>query len=65
MGSYVAVMRDLNAQVGHMSGRFELAEGWRRHLHLGYSRADIDPLAEALGPHVLVRSSPLSPSKST
>jgi LmbE family N-acetylglucosaminyl deacetylase len=56
MDSYVATMRDLNAEVGRLSGRFELAEGWRRHLHLGFSRADVDPLADAIGAHVLVRS---------
>jgi hypothetical protein len=31
-----------------MSGRFEYAEGWRRHLHLGLSAHDDDPLAAAL-----------------
>jgi len=34
--------------VGRMSGRFECAEGWRRHLHLGLSARDDDPLAAAL-----------------
>jgi LmbE family N-acetylglucosaminyl deacetylase len=62
MDSYVAAMRDLNAEVGRMSGRFELAEGWRRHLHLGFSRADADPLAAAIQAHVLVRSAALPPS---
>jgi LmbE family N-acetylglucosaminyl deacetylase len=56
MDSYVAAMRELNAEVGRISGRFELAEGWRRRLHLGFSRTDVDPLAAALGSHVLVRS---------
>jgi hypothetical protein len=31
-----------------MSGRFEYAEGWRRHLHLGFCAADADPLSAAL-----------------
>jgi hypothetical protein len=31
-----------------MSGRFAYAEGWRRHLHLGLSAHDDDPLAAAL-----------------
>lgn len=35
--------------IGSVSGRFEFAEGWRRHLHHGFSAADIDPLREALG----------------
>lgn len=56
MDSYVAAMRELNAEVGRLSGSFALAEGWRRHLHLGFARADVDPLAIALGEHVLARS---------
>ena len=34
---------------GRMSKRFKCAEGWRRHLHLGFCGADADPLREALG----------------
>lgn len=48
MDSYVATMEELNAEVGTMSGTFSLAEGWRQHLHIGYSRPGFDPLAEAL-----------------
>jgi hypothetical protein len=41
---------DLASQaVGRLSGCFDLAEGWRRHLHLGFSATDGDPLKEALG----------------
>jgi len=49
MDSYVIAMRHLNGEVGRMSGRFTFAEGWRRHLHLGFSRSEVDPLADALG----------------
>ena len=35
-----------------MSGRFEAAEGWTRHLHLGYAGPDDDPLGAALGEQV-------------
>ncbi len=42
-------------EIGRMSGRFELAEGWTRHLHIGYSQAEIDPLGELLGGLVLRR----------
>jgi hypothetical protein len=46
-------MHDLMRSVGALSGgKFEFAEGWRRHLHLGFSAADADPLAKALGPLV-------------
>jgi LmbE family N-acetylglucosaminyl deacetylase len=53
LDSYLETMRDLSREVGRLSGRFEFAEGWRRHLHLGFCDAEADPLAAALGPHVL------------
>jgi len=53
LNSYLATMRDLNAEVGRMSGRFAFAEGWRRHLHLGFGPAQGDPLVDALGKNVL------------
>jgi LmbE family N-acetylglucosaminyl deacetylase len=54
--SYLAAMRKLNAEVGGMSGRFQYAEGWRRHLHLGFSANDVDPLSAALAAFVHQRS---------
>jgi LmbE family N-acetylglucosaminyl deacetylase len=50
MDSYLDSGDDAARAVGRMSGRFECAEGWRRHLHLGLSARDNDPLAAALGP---------------
>ncbi len=47
-GSYLAAMRDMSREVGRLSGRYEYAEGWRRHLHLGFSAREIDPLRELL-----------------
>jgi N-acetylglucosamine malate deacetylase 1 len=35
--------------VGQLSGRFQLAEGWRRHLHYGFCAPEADPLEDALG----------------
>lgn len=49
LSSYVKTMEELNGEVGRMSGRFRLAEGWRRHLHLGFCSEEADPLAQALG----------------
>lgn len=49
MDSYLAEMESMSRAVGKMSGQFEFAEGWRRHLHLGLSPKDADPLAELLG----------------
>ncbi len=49
VNSYLLSMEDMSLEVGRMSGAFKHAEGWRRHLHLGFSAAPRDPLAEALG----------------
>ncbi|NQU43103.1 PIG-L family deacetylase [bacterium] len=49
MGSYVQDMVDSMAELGRMSGRYEFAEGWRRHLHMGLGPVDYDPLSEMLG----------------
>jgi len=54
MNSYLLAMEDLSLSVGRMSRRFKHAEGWRRHLHRGFSAADTDPLAQALKKNCLV-----------
>ena len=60
MDSYLDSGDDAARAVGRMSGRFECAEGWRRHLHLGLSARDDDPLAAAIGSkHVLGSRDPL------
>jgi LmbE family N-acetylglucosaminyl deacetylase len=56
MDSYLTTMDELSLQVGQMSQIFEHAEGWRRHLHLGFSAADSDPLASALRTNVFVNA---------
>ena len=48
MNSYLQAMEDMSRTLGEKSGKFTLAEGWRRHSHLGFSRVEWDPLAEAL-----------------
>ena len=49
LDSYLSAMEEMSREVGRMSGRFEYAEGWTRHLHLGYCAEDDDPIAEDLG----------------
>lgn len=56
MDSYVKTMEQLCREVGQMSGRFEFAEGWRKHLHAGFCSPDADPLADALTNCILVDS---------
>ncbi len=46
--SYVQTMQRLDEQVGHMSGVFAYAEGWRRHLHVGLCQEFDDPLRVSL-----------------
>lgn len=46
MNSYIKTQEDFELRVGEMSGRFVHAEGWRRHLHLGFSANEYDPLKE-------------------
>jgi LmbE family N-acetylglucosaminyl deacetylase len=53
--SYYLTLRDLNAEIGRMSGKFEYAEGWRRHLHIGFCGPDDDPLTELLAARLVCR----------
>ena len=48
MDSYLQSMRDVNGETGKMSGQFQYAEGWRKHLHWGFCGPDDDPLRAAL-----------------
>ncbi|MFP6752292.1 MAG: PIG-L family deacetylase [Pirellulaceae bacterium] len=54
LDSYLQTMKDLDAELGDISGRFQAAEGWRRHLHLGFCEAEDDPLLEALGENIFM-----------
>ena len=56
MDSYLISMDEASKKVGELSGQFEHAEGWRRHLHLGYSGQAIDPLKEALDEECLIHA---------
>ncbi len=49
MSSYLTSHDEHARRMGVQSGRFKMAEGWWRHLHLGFSQNDTDPLAEVLG----------------
>jgi LmbE family N-acetylglucosaminyl deacetylase len=54
LDSYLTAMEEMSREVGRMSGRFIYAEGWRRHLHLGFCGEHADPLSDALGDKVLI-----------
>jgi LmbE family N-acetylglucosaminyl deacetylase len=49
MDNYVATLRELAQTAGRLSGSWELAEGWRRHIHWGLSDPSFDPLSKELG----------------
>ncbi len=48
LDSYLVTMRELDRELGRLSGRCQYAEGWRRRLHLGFCAPDADPLTAAL-----------------
>ena len=54
LNSYLETMERMSRHMGRMSKKFKHAEGWRRHLHLGFSGTEIDPLSDALGKDHLV-----------
>jgi len=49
MDSYVETMEEFSRKLGKHSRKFQHAEGWSRHLHLGFGGAEDDPLRDALG----------------
>ena len=50
--SYLDHLESLNQEMGQMSGQFDYAEGWIRHLHYGYCDEDANPLLENLPPEL-------------
>ncbi|MDP8254855.1 MAG: PIG-L family deacetylase [Candidatus Alcyoniella australis] len=46
---FIETMLEQSRELGRLSGRFEHAEGWRRHNHLGFCAEHADPLSELLG----------------
>jgi LmbE family N-acetylglucosaminyl deacetylase len=57
--SYLDALAELDAEVGRMSCIFKYAEGWRRHLHLGFCGAEDDPLRDVLKERVLAAARPV------
>src|SRR2546426_5339859 len=54
LDSLSAKIDEMGRAVGKLSKKFQFAEGWRRHLHYGFSASDVDPLREALGKDYVV-----------
>jgi hypothetical protein len=55
--SYLVQMENMSREVGEMSGCYAFAEGWTRHLHLGYCDESANPLLHEL-PTALVAKHP-------
>ena len=53
--AYLTHMMGMCKTVGALSGHFTYAEGWTRHLALGFGADEDDPLTEALGGMILSR----------
>lgn len=53
MNSYLKFLDDIAQKVGKMSGNFQYAEGWRKHLHYGFGSEDADPMKD-LGKNYLL-----------
>jgi LmbE family N-acetylglucosaminyl deacetylase len=53
MNSYLQTMEDIALQIGEMSRTFQYAEGWRRHLHMGFCAEDADPLKDLGGDYLI------------
>ena len=49
LDSYLITMENMAQAMGTQSHCFVYAEGWRRHLHLGFCSEQADPLSDALG----------------
>jgi hypothetical protein len=56
MDSYLQTMEEMSLALGQASGKFQHAEGWRRHSHLGFSAGEIDPLKHALSQAALANA---------
>ena len=48
MDAYLDEMERMSGEVGRMSEKYQFAEGWRRHSHLGFGPEDFDPIANLL-----------------
>jgi LmbE family N-acetylglucosaminyl deacetylase len=46
--AYLNTMKGYAQEMGKLSKKYEFAEGWRRHNHLGFCSAEANPMAEIL-----------------
>lgn len=53
LNDYLRTMMAMDEEMGRRSGCFPMAEGWRRHSHLGFGSPDYDPLKEILPQNII------------
>lgn len=58
LNSYLDRMQELDAMLGRMSCIFSHAEGWRKHLHLGFCGEKDNPLHDILKERTLLAQKP-------
>lgn len=56
INSYLDYLETENMEMGRMSGSFDYAEGWTRHLHFGYCDESANPLMDDLSAELTVRA---------
>jgi LmbE family N-acetylglucosaminyl deacetylase len=52
MTSFLGSMRTISRNTGQLSGKYDYAEGWSRHLQFGFCAPYADPLADALAEYI-------------
>jgi len=63
LDSYLTTMVDICREVGKTSGKFQYAEGWIRHSHLGFCDERSNPLADMLNEYICVSGSSVTNSQ--
>ncbi|MEA2012002.1 MAG: PIG-L family deacetylase [Verrucomicrobiota bacterium] len=48
VNAYIKTLEEMSLKIGEKSERFKYAEGWTRHLTLGFCADDVDPLASLI-----------------
>lgn len=46
INAYLDTMENMSREVGRMSEKFEFAEGWRQHSHLGFAAEHFNPMVD-------------------
>ena len=52
LDAYLITMKEMSAEVGEMSAKFNYSEGWIRHSHLGFCDKNDNPLVKILNKYI-------------